>query len=87
MEKSFNIYVRTIEQLDNICKEPKELLFFKGGVYECTYNQRGKFSHTQLAILLDLPNTEDVRLFKDIIFYVRGTERVENFCIRSLIKI
>ena len=39
--------------------EPSELVFFPGGVYECTTNDpRGRFSQSQTAFLLELP-TDD----------------------------
>ena len=60
----------TREKLDKMCKEPRKILFFKGAVYECTYNKKGHFSHTQLAILLDLPTNEDLQSFRDIYLYV-----------------
>ena len=60
----------TTEKLNKLAKEPKNLLFFVGGVYECTYNKKGVFAHTQLAILLDLPDIDDVKSFRDINFYI-----------------
>ena len=41
--------------LNHNCKEPKELILFSGGAYQCTFNDKQKqFSSSQLAFLLDL---------------------------------
>ena len=34
----------TSKELNKHMKEPETLLFFKGAVYECTYNEDGHFS-------------------------------------------
>ena len=51
-------------------KEPRKLLFFKGVVYECTYNKKGHFLLTQLAILLDLPTYEEIQSFRYIYLFI-----------------
>ena len=60
----------TREKLDRMCKVPRKLLFFKGAVYECTYNKKGHFSHTQLAILLELQTYKELQSFRDIYLYI-----------------
>ena len=45
--------------LNKDLREPSELVFFPGGVYECTANDPdGRFSQPQTAFLLDFP-TDD----------------------------
>ena len=56
----------TIDQIEIIRKEPTELLFFRGGQYEFTFNKDGKFSQSQMALLYDLPSQEDVESFRKI---------------------
>ena len=56
----------SIEQIELIRKEPTELLLFRGGQYEFTFNMENCFSQSQMAILYDLPSREDVNLFKKI---------------------
>jgi predicted GIY-YIG superfamily endonuclease len=42
-------------------KEPRSLLFFRGAIYICTFNDpTGRFSQSQMAILFDLPTQEQV---------------------------
>ena len=51
----------TTQSLDTKCKEPRNLLFFVGAVYQFTYNdEKGKFSQAQLGLLLNLPPISDV---------------------------
>ena len=47
-------------------KEPEKLLFFRGAVFECTYNEPRKFNQSQLALLHKLPDTEDLDNFRKI---------------------
>jgi predicted GIY-YIG superfamily endonuclease/molybdopterin converting factor small subunit len=56
----------TIDQLEQKLKEPNKLLFFKFARYEFTYNEEGKYSQSQMAILYDLPTQYDVDGFKKI---------------------
>ena len=46
----------TSTKLEQKVKEPKTLLFFKGAIFECTFNKEGRFSNTQKALLYDLPS-------------------------------
>lgn len=56
----------TKQQLEQEVREPETLLFFKGAVYEFTYNQPGQFSYSQMALLLDVPTEEELKNFKKI---------------------
>ena len=56
----------TSASLDHKCREPNNLLFFVGAVYQFTYNDVGKFAHSQLGLLLDLPLQVDVENFRKI---------------------
>ena len=53
----------SIDQIELQKKEPTELLFFKGAQYEFTFNKEDSFSQSQMAILYDLPSSEDVSQF------------------------
>ena len=53
-------------QLEQKLKEPHDLLFFKGAIYEITFNSDGKFSNIQLAILYDLPSADDLSNWRPI---------------------
>jgi predicted GIY-YIG superfamily endonuclease len=54
------------KKLERTCKEPTELYFFQGGLYEMTYNKAGCFSQSQLAILMDVPAQRDLDAFRPI---------------------
>ena len=56
--------------LDKKLKEPRELLFFIGAFYEFTYNDDGKFSQSQIGLLMNLPDQETVNNFRKIPIYV-----------------
>ena len=56
----------TSVQLEQKVKEPNILLFFKGAVFEMTFNVVGKFSNTQTGILFDLPGQEDLTNWRKI---------------------
>ena len=63
----------TVEELDKKCREPQCILFFIGAVYEITYNdptKQGKFAHSQLALLLDLPSQDHLDNFRRIPVYI-----------------
>ena len=53
-------------QLEQKLREPKKLIFFKGAVYEITFNEEGKFSNTQTALLFDLPSQDDLDNWRKI---------------------
>jgi hypothetical protein len=50
----------TSDDLDKVLKEPRTLILIAGGRYQITYNEQSKFSNSQLAILINLPNQERV---------------------------
>ena len=50
--------------LDSNTKEQETLCFFKGAIFQCTYNNDGYFSQSQLALCYDLPNNADLDAFK-----------------------
>ena len=56
----------TVQKLNKKLKQPEVILFFKGAIYECTYNHDGKFSNAQLCMLLDLPEQSDLDNFRKI---------------------
>ena len=56
----------TTQSLDHKCKEPKTLLFFRGAIYQFTYNDDGNFSQSQLGLLLQLPSQDSVDNFRKI---------------------
>lgn len=56
----------TTKKLNKKVKEPETILFFKGAIYECNYNEDGNFSNAQLCMLYDLPNNEDLLNFRKI---------------------
>ena len=53
-------------QLEKKVKEPKTLLFFRGAIFEMTFNVEGEFSNTQTAILFELPSQEDLSNWRKI---------------------
>ena len=56
----------SVDQIELLCKEPTNILFFKGGHYEFTYNKEDFFSQSQLAIIYDIPTNNNVSLFKKL---------------------
>ena len=52
--------------LEQKVKEPRTILFFRGAIFEMTFNMEGKFSNTQTVILNDLPSREDLSNWKNI---------------------
>ena len=62
---------QNIKCLNKELKEPTELVFFIGGVYECTINDpRDRYSQSQLAYMLDLPSQELVNNFNAIPLWI-----------------
>lgn len=62
---------QSIKSLNKDLKEPTKLIFFIGGVYECTMNdQRGRYSQSQLAYMLDLPSQESINQFNEIPLWI-----------------
>ena len=56
----------TSDSLEQYVKEPRELLFFRGAVYQITFNVEGQFSNTQLVMLFDLPTEENLNNWQNI---------------------
>ena len=56
----------TISALNQKVKEPRSLLFFKGAIYSCTFNNKGVFSQAQMALLYNLPSQSDVDNWRPI---------------------
>ena len=56
----------TTDELTKKKEEPEKLLIFKGSIFECTYNEVGKFSQSQLALLYTLPEITTLHEFKKI---------------------
>lgn len=52
--------------LESKVKEPRDLLFFRGAIYQCTYNQDEKFNQSQLAFCFELPQQDDLDLFRPV---------------------
>ena len=55
--------IKTSAFLDSKAKEQETLCFFKGAIFQCTFNQDGLFSQAQLAICYDVPSVEDLDNF------------------------
>ena len=47
-------------------KEPQQIIFFQGEYFEITFNQEGKFSNTQLALLYNLPTRSNIQNWQKI---------------------
>ena len=48
-------------------KEPSELVFFAGGIYECTINDSNeRYNQSQLAFMLDIPPQDTADQFDSI---------------------
>ena len=57
---------KTSTFLDSRAKEQETLCFFKGAIFQCTFNQDGSFSQAQLSLCYDIPSTEDLDNFRRI---------------------
>ena len=69
----------SIQALNKELKEPSEIVFFRGGIYECTINEKnGKYSQSQLAFLLDLPSQQSLDRFHAIKMWISpaGTQNI-----------
>ena len=49
--------------LDQKSNEQETVCFYKGAIYQCTYNQDGVFRHSQLSLCYDLPQKIDLDIF------------------------
>ena len=63
---------QSIKSLDKELKEPAEIVFFEGGVYECTINDTrdGQYCQSQLAFMLELPSQDAVDRFNAIPLWI-----------------
>lgn len=70
----------SIKSLNKAMKEPSEIIFFAGGVYECTVNdtQNRKYSQSQLAFMRELPSQETIDHFNAIPLWIAppGTDHI-----------
>ena len=72
--------LQSIKFLDKELKEPSELVFFVGGIYECTINDHnGQYCQSQLAFMLELPTQDIVDSFDSILLWIAppGTQYIE----------
>ena len=54
-------------KLEEQVKPPHQLLFFRGAVYECTYNDsNGKFNQSQIALLYNMPTEDTLGQWKPV---------------------
>lgn len=56
----------TKRKLEIICREPCNLNFFVGAMYETTFNKKDCFSNGQLVLLLELPTEDQLERFTPI---------------------
>ena len=55
-----------VSLLNRDCREQQQLDFYKGAIYQFTYNCPGRFKSTQLCVLLTVPPIETLQAYKDI---------------------
>ena len=53
-------------QLNNEAREPQNLVLYKLGLYECTYNKPGVFNQSQLAVLEEVPSQSEANEFQPL---------------------
>ena len=64
----------SIKALNKEVKEPTEIVFFSGGIYECTINDnRERYNQSQLAFMLDLPSQSTIDHFDGISLWLPPT--------------
>ena len=56
----------TSSQMEQKVKEPQLLLFFRGAIFEMTFNAEGQFSNTQTCILFDMPSVDDLQNWRKV---------------------
>ena len=47
--------IKTSNFIDQKANKQETVYFFKGAIFQCTYNQDSVFSHYQLALCYDVP--------------------------------
>ena len=60
----------TSRLLTRFVKEPRELYFYPGAIYEITYNRPGHYAQSQLAVLMEMPTLSQVQSFEPVRLYV-----------------
>jgi len=55
-----------VNAITKAVREPKVLPFYEMAVYEMTYNKPGHFTHSQIAVLAEMPTNEMIQSFQDI---------------------
>ena len=61
----------SIKALNKEVKEPTEIVFFSGGIYECTINDnRERYNQSQLAFMLDLPSQKTIDHYDGILLWL-----------------
>ena len=45
-------------------KEQETVCFSKGAIFQCTYNQDGVFSHSRISLCYDVPQKNDLEIFR-----------------------
>jgi hypothetical protein len=55
-----------VKALTKKVREPKVLPFYEMAVYEMTYNKPNHFTHSQIAVLAEMPTSEVLQSFGDI---------------------
>ena len=66
--------------LNKYLEEPSELVFFAGGIYECTINNsNGSYNQSQLTFMLDIPSQDTVDRFYYIPLWIApaGTQIID----------
>ena len=71
---------RTTTFLNRNVKEMEVVHFYQNAVYELTYNEKGLFSQSQVAVLARMPTMDDLRNHRDIELYLapEGCKTVPN---------
>jgi hypothetical protein len=55
-----------VKALTKEVREPKILPFYEMAVYEMTYNKLNHFTHSQIAVLVEMPTSEVLQSFGNI---------------------
>ena len=63
---------RTTTFLNRNVKEMEVVHFYQNAVYELTYNEKGLFSQSQVAVLARMPTMDDLHNHRDIELYARA---------------
>jgi predicted GIY-YIG superfamily endonuclease len=58
--------LETTRFLNRKVKEPDEIHFFDGAVYEMTFNDKDNFTQSQIAVLAAMPTADDISQFRDV---------------------